>query len=115
MTCDCHVNRIDVAYKGDKTKAKGSFCMQYQGLDVLVHKEDNIPYKIITDNADLFTGIANSLIPKSNPTAVDIRPRKYAVEWTRDLNMPFAFYLFGPCIDGVKMTMLPGLYVHKQI
>ena len=115
MTCESRINKIDVAYKGDKTKANGTFCMQYSGLDIQVHKEDKIPYKIITDNADLFTGIANALIPKSNPTAVDIHPRKYAVEWVRDLNMPFAFYLFGPCIDGVKMTMLPGLYVHKQV
>lgn len=115
MTCDCHVNKLDVAYKGNKTKADGTFCMQYHGLDVRVHKEDNIPYKIITNNADLFTGVANSLIPKSNPTAVDMYPRKYKVEWVRDINMPFAFYLFGPCIDGIKMTMLPGLYVHKQV
>jgi len=89
--------------------------MQYQGLDIKVHKEDNIPYKIITNNADLFTGIANSLIPKSNPTAVDIHPRKYAVEWNRDEWKPYALYMFGPCIDGIKMTMLPGLFVHKQV
>lgn len=115
ITCDCHVNRIDAAYSGDDVKANGTFCMQYNGLDVKVHKEDNIPYKIITNNADLFTGIANSLIPKSNPTAVDIHPRKYAVEWSRDLWKPYELYMFGPCIDGIKMTMLPGLFVHKQV
>jgi len=66
-------------------------------------------------NADFFTSAANSLIPKSNPTAVDIHPRKYEVEWKRDVWSPYPLYLFGPCIDGIKKTMLPGLYVHKQI
>ena len=115
ITCAIHVNQIDAAYSGDKTKASGSFCMQYHGLDIKVHKEDNIPYKIVTKHADFFTSAANSLLPKSNPTAVDIRPRKYAVEWTRDVWSPYPLYLFGPCIDGIKKTMLPGLYVHKQI
>ncbi len=115
ITCTCHVDDIDASYKGDKDKTTGTFCMQYHGLDVLVHKEDNIPYKIVTDHADLFTNLANSLVPKSNPTAVDIRPRRYCVEWTRDVWSPYPLYLFGPCIDGIKKTMLPGLYVHKQV
>lgn len=115
ITCDIHVNQLEAAYSGDQTKADGTFCMQYKGLEVQVHKEDNIPYKIITNNAALFTGIANSLVPKSNPTAVDIHPRKYKVEWKRDEWKPYPLYLFGPCIDGIKMTMLPGLYVHKQV
>ena len=115
ITCAIHVNQLDADYSGDNTIAKGAFCMQYHGLDIKVHKEDNIPYKIVTKHADFFTSAANSLIPKSNPTAVDIRPRKYAVEWTRDEWSPYPLYLFGPCIDGIKKTMLPGLYVHKQI
>lgn len=68
----------------------------------------------MTKNAKLFEGVANSLIPKSNPTSVDIHPRAYEVEWKRDPWMEFPFYMFGPCIDGVKKTFLPGLYVHKQ-
>lgn len=115
ITCECHVNKIDAAYTGNNEKAIGTFCMQYNGLEVMVHKEDNIPYKIVTNNAELFTGVANALIPKSNPTAVDIHPRKYAVEWKRDEWKPYPLYMFGPCIDGIKMTMLPGLYVHKQV
>ena len=115
ITCTCRVNDIDASYSGDKDKAEGTFCMQYKGLDVRVHKEDNIPYKIVTKNADLFTNLANSLVPKSNPTAVDIHPRRYSVEWKRDVWSPYPLYLFGPCIDGIKKTMLPGLYVHKQV
>lgn len=115
ITCAIHVTHLDAEYSGDQTKAEGAFCMQYHGLDIKVHKEDNIPYKIVTKHADFFTSAANSLLPKSNPTSVDIHPRKYAAEWTRDIWSPYPLYLFGPCIDGIKKTMLPGLYVHKQI
>lgn len=114
ITCDCHINKIDANYSGDRQKAKGEFCMQYKGLNVKVHKEDQVPYRIITKYADVFTSLANTLIPKSNPTAVDIHPRSYSVEWKNDAWAPYALYLFGPCIDGVIKTMLPGLFVHKQ-
>ena len=115
VTFTCHVDQIDASYKGDQSAAHGTFGFLYHGLDVRVHKEDNIPYKVVTNHADFFTSAANSLIPKSNPTAVDIHPRRYSVEWTRDEWSPYPLYLFGPCIDGIKKTMLPGLYVHKQI
>jgi hypothetical protein len=114
MTCDCHIDDLDAAYKGDKDAAQGEFCMQYHGLNVMVYKEDNIPYKVVTKNAGTFTQLANTLIPKSNPTAVDIHPRRYEVEWKRDEWKPYPLYVFGPCIDGVIKTMLPGLFVHKQ-
>ena len=114
ITSQCHIDHLDAQYKGDRSKAEGQFCMQYHGLDVRVHKEDKIPYDVVTKNADLFTNLANTLVPKSNPTAVDPAPRRYMVEWKRDEWKPYPLYVFGPCIDGVKKTMLPGLYVHKQ-
>ena len=114
MTCDCHIDQLDAAYKGDRAIAKGEFCLQYHGLKVKVYKEDDIPYKVVTKNADTFTTLANTLIPKSNPTSVDPAPRRYNVEWKRDEWSPYPLYLFGPCIDGVVKTMLPGLFVHKQ-
>ena len=114
LTCECHVDQLDAAYSGDRTSASGEFCMQYHGLKVQVHKEDDIPYKIVTKNADTFTTLANTLIPKSNPTAVDPAPRRYMVEWKRNEWEPYPLYLFGCCIDGAVKTMLPGLFVHKQ-
>ena len=114
ITSDCHIDQLDAAYKGDRTRAAGTFCMQYHGLNVKVHKEDKIPYEVVTKNADFFTSLANTLVPKSNPSTVDIHPRQYDVEWNRDEWKPYPMYLFGPCIDGIKKTMLPGLYVHKQ-
>ena len=114
ITSECHIDHLDAQYHGDRTIATGNFCMQYTGLNVKVHKEDKIPYEIVTKNADFFTSLANTLVPKNNPTSVDPAPRRYEVEWKRDEWKPYPLYLFGPCIDGVKKTMLPGLYVHKQ-
>ena len=114
ITCDCHIDSLDTRYGGDSTIAHGSFCMEYHGLKVKVHKEDDIPYKIVTKHANTFTTLANTLIPKSNPTAVDPAPRSYQVSWKRDPWSPVELYIFGPCINGVVETMLPGLYVHKQ-
>jgi hypothetical protein len=115
ITFQMQLDTLDTQYAGNKEKASGTFRLLYHGLEVKVHKEDDIPYKIVTKNADTFTNLANSLIPKSNPTPVDIRPRAYQVEWKRDEWNPVPLYLFGPCIDGAKKTMLPGLYVHKQV
>lgn len=109
------LDTLDAQYTGNKEIANGTFRMLYHGLEVKVHKEDDIPYKIVTKNANTFTTLANTLIPKSNPTAVDARPRAYQVQWKRDVWKPTPLYLFGPCIDGAMETMLPGLFVHKQV
>ena len=115
MTFDCHIDKLSAAYSGDSVQAAGQFTMLYHGLKVQVHKEDDIPYKVVTKNAKTITTLANTLIPKSNPTAVDVHPRSYKVEAKRDIWQQFPLYLFMPIIDGVKETMLPGLYVHKQV
>ena len=114
VASECEIDDLSASYKGNAVKAEGKFCMRYHGLQVKAFKEDDVPYKVVTQNADFITSAAKNLIPHSNPTEVDVHPRAYMVEWSRDEWQPFPLYLFGPCIDGVKMTMLPGLYVHKQ-
>jgi len=115
ITCELTLDDLNTEYTGNSEKATGTFQMLYHGLEVKVHKDDDIPYKIVTKNANTFTTLANTLIPKSNPTAVDVHPRAYQVEWKRDEWKPFPLYLFGPCINGAMETMLPGLFVHKQV
>lgn len=114
ITSDCMIDGLDAHYSGNSVQADGTFRLLYHGFRVQVHKEDDIPYKIITRNAKTFTKLGNSLLPKSNPTAVDARPRAYKVTWKRNEWQPVPLYFFGPCIDGIKKTMLPGLYVHLQ-
>ena len=115
ITCQLQLDDLETEYKGNKEKADGTFRMLYHGLQVQVHDDKDVPYKIVTKNAKTFTTLANSLLPKSNPTAVDIHPRAYEVSWKRDVWKPFPLYLFGPCIDGAIETLLPGLFVHKQV
>lgn len=113
MVCD--VDTLDTEYTGNTTIATGTFRMLYHGFEAKVHKDDDVPYKVIKDNAAFFTSVANSLLPKSNPTAVDIYPREYKVEWKYDPWQPFPMYMFGPCINGAMKTFLPGLFVHEEV
>ena len=114
ITCSAKVDTLDAQYTGDAVKATGTYRMLYHGLNIQVHKEDDVPLKIVTQHARTITTLANSLLTKSNPSSVDIHPREYKVEWKRDEWKPFSAYLFGPCIDGTKKTLLPGLNVHMQ-
>ena len=115
ITMQCSIDTLDTEYTGNKTNATGTFRMLYHGFEAKVHKEDDVPYKVIKNNADFFTSVANSLLPKSNPTSVDIHPREYKVEWKYDPWQPFPLYMFGPCINGAMKTFLPGLFVHEEV
>ena len=115
ITLECDIDTLDTEYTGNTTDATGTFRMLYHGFEAKVHKEDDVPYKIIKNNAGFFTSVANSLLPKSNPTAVDIHPRAYKVEWKYDPWQPFPMYMFGPCINGAMKTFLPGLFVHEEV
>lgn len=114
ITSQCLIDELDVRYSGNAVQADGAFRMMYHDFKVEVHNDKDVPYKIITKNAKTFTTLGNSLLPKSNPSSVDAAPRAYKVTWKRNEYKPVPLYFFGPCIDGVKKTMLPGLYVHLQ-
>lgn len=114
MTCELQVDTFDTHYRGNKTEATGQFRMLYHGLDVKVHKEDDIPYKIVTRNAGFINSAAHTLLPKSNPSSPAATPRAYNVKWERDVWKPTELYLFGPCINGVMKTMLPGLFIKDK-
>lgn len=114
ITLDMHIDTLDTRYTGNSVKANGRYRMLYHGLEIKVHRDDDIPYKIVTRNAGTINTLANSLLTKSNPTIVDYAPRAYKAEWKRDEWQPFPLYLFGPCIDGTVKTLLPGLNVHMQ-
>lgn len=115
LTFDSHVDKLETCFSGDDKASKGEFLMMYHGLEVGFHQEEEVSVEAIQKFGKTIEGFANNLIPKSNPTVVDIEPRRYEVEWKRDEWKPYPLYIFGPCIDGTVKTMLPGLYVHKQI
>jgi len=111
----CMIDELDVKYSGNNVSSTGICRLMYHGLEVKVHKEDNIPFKIVTANADFINSAAKNLIPKSNPSKVDIHPRAYKVEAKRNEMLPFPMYFLFPLIDGAKKTFLPGLYVHEEV
>ena len=113
MTSDCVIDTLDTHYTGTNYAARGTYRMLYHDFSIRVHKEDDIPFPIITKHAKTFNTLGNTLIPKTNQKYS--KPTGYYVAWTRDERKPTELYLFGPIIDGIKKTFLPGLYVHMQI
>jgi len=100
LKLNCAVDRLDLENVGNKVKTTGTFCLQYHDLEVLENQ---------------FSGFANAILPKRNPNNDKSEPRAYKTEWKKEPKQEFAFYLFGPMIDGVIKTLLPGVNVHQQI
>ena len=114
MSSDCRIDSLQTSYSGNSVRSEGTFRMVYHDFSMLVHKEDDIPFEIITKHANSFTRIGNALVPKSNPLTKHGKPKGYHTEWTRNEKKPVELYLFGPILDGVKKTFLPGLYVRLR-
>ena len=115
ITLGFELDTLDALYTGNRAKAEGVCRMLYHGLQVQVHKEDKIPFKAITANADFINSAAKNLLPKSNPSTVDKHPRAYKVEAKRDEMMFFPIYMMMPIINGAVKTFLPGLFVHCEV
>ena len=115
ITLGFELDTLDALYTGNRTNAEGICRLLYHGLQVQVHKEDKIPFKAITANADFINSAAKNLLPKSNPSTVDIHPRAYKVEAKRDEMMFFPIYMMMPIINGAVKTFLPGLFVHCEV
>lgn len=114
MTCAMQIDTLDARYAGSKVRADGTFRMLYHGLQAKVHKEDDIPYKIVTRHAGAINVAAKILLPKSNPLTAHAKPKAYNIAWKRNEWAPTELYLFGPCIDGVVKTLLPGLFIKDK-
>ena len=114
ITSDCKIDSIYTNYTGNGTRADGTFRMVYHDFSMKVNKGDDIPLEIITKHAGVITHVGNALVPHSNPPTKHSKPRSYQVSWIRNENKDVELYLFGPIIDGIKKTFLPGLYVHLR-
>lgn len=114
ITSDCKIDSIYTNYTGNGTRADGTFRMVYHDFSMKVNKGDDIPFEIITKHAGVITRVGTALVPHSNPPTKHSKPRGYQVSWIRNENKDVELYLFGPIIDGIKKTFLPGLYVHLR-
>lgn len=115
ISMNCHVDELKTQFKGDKIAAEGEFMMLYNDFSLKVHKEQNIPIKILKNNAGFINSVANNLLPKSNPSSERKAPRAYRVKAKRDEWKPFPLFMFGPVINGAVKTLLPGLFLSDKI
>lgn len=111
MTCSLLIDTLDTRYKGNLTEAKGTYKMLYHDFGIKVHKKDDIPFKIVTRTAHTINVVGNTLIPKSNPLTPHGHPKAYNISWKRNEWQPTELYIFGPVINGVVKTLLPGLFI----
>ncbi len=112
---NCHIDSVRADYTGDKVKAAGTVMMAYHGVEGKVYKAEEIPFKIISQNAGAIEYFVNHLIPKSNPRNDSKTALAFNVEWKRDDMQPFPLYMVGPLIMGAVQTFLPGLFGSKKV
>lgn len=115
MELDCMIDSMRADYTGDKVKAAGTVMMAYHGLSGKVYKGDEIPFKIISQNAGALEYFVNHLIPKSNPRNDSKQPLSFNVQWERKDDQAFGLYMVGPIIMGAVETFLPGLFQGKKV
>ncbi len=115
ISADCHVDSLVSKSKGNRTETTGEFVMLYNGLHVKVDKNEDIPIRFIINNAGLIESVANTLLPKANPSTPNAAPRRYRTYGIRDEMQPVPLYILWPMIDGIKSTLLPGFSVSKKI
>ena len=121
LSADLTIDEVVADYKGNKDKAAGDFKMLYHDLQIHTYKGESA-YDIINKNAKAIEDLGNAFLPKSNPTLLpgskgnlpSERPREYDVAATRDPMKKVPVYLLSPIFDGLKKTMLPGLYIQKK-
>ncbi len=115
VTMDCTIDTLATKLKGNSNVIDGDFLLRYHDLAVTVHKGES-PYQIVNKNAGAINSFANSLLPKSNPSLLTPdNVRRYRVHANRDLMKPFVMMPIMAMVDGMKDTLLPGLFVHKKI
>lgn len=115
ITMDCTIDTLTTQLKGNRKGIDGEFMMRYHDLAVEVHQGES-PYQIVNKNAGAINSFANSLLPKSNPNPLTPdNVRRYRVHADRDPMRPFPMMPIMAMVDGMKDTLLPGLFVHKKV
>ncbi|MBO7546544.1 MAG: hypothetical protein J6T19_07575 [Paludibacteraceae bacterium] len=112
----CNINDLTTSYHANREEANGTFCMQYDSVNVHVFKED-APYTLIAKRANAINMFAPMIIQKSNPRRPNTEPVSYEVHAKRDPMSHFVFFVMGPMMDGCMQTLLPGFVVksiHKK-
>lgn len=114
MKIGCNVHHLFAEYAGDSIRAKGKFCMEYDGLDVHAYKESKTPFHVVNKMSGTINDFSRTFLPKSNPRQPGKQPLAYEVTWKRNPWLAVGIYYLGPVINGAIETLLPGLFLHKR-
>lgn len=115
ITAAVDVDTLHMNIHGNKNHVQGDFVMRYHDLEVTAHPGES-PYEVINKNAGAITFFGNMLLPHANPNPLTPdNIRRYHVEGERNVMQPYPLFLVWPMVDGLKDTLLPGLFVNKRI
>ncbi len=115
ITAALEIDTLRSNIRGNKHSVDGEFVMRYHDMKITAHAGES-PYQIINKNADAITFFGNLLLPNANPNPLcpeDVR--RYRVHADRNVMQPYPLFLIWPIVDGLKDTMLPGLFVSKRV
>lgn len=109
-----HLDSMLFDARGDSTTGKGQFMLAYHNISAKIIKGE-CPIKFLNDNAKSMNSIVKSFIPVSNPLQVGKSPKAYKCEATRNQYKPYFLHFVSPMFDGIKKTMLPGIYFEQKV
>ena len=102
----CNISNIDMAYKADRHKAVGTYCMIYDNLKINVLKQEtSIPQ--LAKYSGIINAFAPAILLVKNPRKSGGQPQAYNIEWERNDMKSFSVYMLGPMIDGMLESVLP--------
>lgn len=100
------IHSIHMKTEGDKERAKGTFCMEYDGFKLHVDKQ-NATIKSVAKYSALINALAPVALLQHNPRHEGNEPESFPVEAARDPMKPMPIYLFAPLNEGLLETVLP--------
>jgi len=115
MKIGCDIHRIRAQYAGDSELAKGTFCMEYDDVDIFADKNSNPPIKVVRDLSGLINSAGKTIVNKANPACPGKQPVVYHVQWKNNKMVNPAMFYVGPVVDGCVKTMLPGLFLRDRV
>ncbi|MCQ2342285.1 MAG: hypothetical protein MJZ75_02155 [Paludibacteraceae bacterium] len=115
MKIGCDISRLTADYHGDKLVAEGTFCMEYDNLDIRAFRENDSPFTVVGNLSGLINSVGKTLVNKRNPARPGQAPLSYRITWKNDVWSTPALFFVGPVINGSVETLLPGLFIHNRV
>lgn len=110
----CMIDYVYTRFSGDTSSTNGIFTMAYHGFNAKLLKGES-PYLILAKNSGAINFVSKLIIPEANPKKGNEEPQSFTVNYKRNKYKPFGNYLVMTLLDGVKKTLIPGMYLNNQV